>query len=153
MTKRIFRPSKFPILAAALLAAFSLHAARRTPRTTPLQEWRQVSSANIPRELQLLVGSETCFREVRAEIGDAALFGRMARLLKKHFDRYDRKTVVAALRRMETLQRSVDPVRAATDLTHIRSRVELVADKDPETWRPVLEMRDATIKELTANDR
>ena len=153
MTEKLFGPSKYPILAAALLAAFSLHAARRTPRSSPLQEWRQISSANIPRELQLLAGSETCFRAVRAELGDAALFERMARLLKKHFDRYDRKTVVAALRRMKELQRSVDPVRAATDLTHIRSRVELVADKDPETWRPVLEMLDATIREFTADYR
>ena len=141
---------KTMMIAAALVLAFAVHAARR-PST--FEEWRQVSMANIPRELELLTGSETCFRKVRAELGDAALFERMARLLKKHFRHYDRKTVDTALERMKKLQVSVDPVRAATDYAHIRSRVELFMDKDPDRWRPVLENLDATLKELQQNYR
>ena len=137
-------------IAAALALAFSVHAAKR-PST--FDEWRQVSTANIPRELELLTGSETCLRKVRAELGAPALFARMAHLLKKHFRHYDRKTVDTALERMKELQPSVDPVRAATDYVHIRSRVELFMDKDPDRWRPVLENLDATLKELQQNYR
>ena len=137
---------------AALALALSAHAAKR-PRTSAFEEWRQVRTANIPRELELIVGSETCFRKVRAELGDVALFERMAHLLKKHFRHYDRKTVDSALERMKELQPSVDPVRAATDYAHIRSRVELFMDKDPDKWRPVLENLDATLKELQQNYR
>ena len=64
----------------------------------------------------------------------------------------DRKTVVSALRLMGELVPAVDPVRAATDLTHIRSRVEIVADKDP-AWRPVLETIDGMRGRLIAEYR
>ena len=137
----------------ALTVVFSLHAAKHERRSPAVAEWRRISTADIPRELELIVGSGACFRGVRAELGDAALFDRMARLLKKHFCKYDQKTVSAALRQMRPLIPAVDPVRAATDLTHIRSRVEIVADKDPETWRPVLETIDAMRSELIVNGR
>ena len=135
-----------------LAVVFSLHAAK-PGRAAAVAEWRNVRSAGISRELNLLVDSRECRRAARAELGDAGLFELFARLLKKHFTHYDKKTVDAALRQMKPLVPAVDPVRAATDLTHIRSRVELVADKQPEMWRPVLETIDAMRSELIANYR
>lgn len=131
----------------AVMLVLPLHAAQR-PRSLPLDKWRKVCAENSPRELELLIGSAGCFREVRAELGDAALFARMAQLLKKQFRHYDAKTVNSALKLMKELQGAVDPVRAATDYTHIRSRVELVIDKDPDKWRSALDRLDATIKQL-----
>lgn len=138
------------LLIAALLAAFSLHAAK-PGRAAAVAEWRNVHSAGISRELNLLLDSRECRRAAKAELGDAGLFELFARLLKKHFCRYDRETVDAALRQMKPLLPAVDPVRAATDLTHIRSRVELVADKDPEKWRATLTTLDEMRQELIAN--
>ena len=137
------------LIIATLLAALSLHAAKNE-RSTVVAEWRNVHSAEIPRELRLLIDSRECRRAARAELGDAGLFERFAWLLKKHFVHYDRNTVNAALRHMKPLVPAVDPVRAATDLTHIRSRVELAADKDPEMWRPVLETIDDMRNKLIA---
>ena len=48
---------------------------------------------------------------------------------------------------------AVDPVRAATDFTHIRSRVELVADKQPDRWRSTLDMLDGVLNRLQAEYR
>lgn len=135
----------------ALSAAVSLHAAGRGERNATAAEWRNVHSAGISRELRLLVDSRECRRAAKAELGDAKLFELFARLLKKHFCRYDRDTVDAALRRMKELLPAVDPVRAATDLTHIRSRVELAADKDPQKWRATLAALDETLNRLKAN--
>ncbi len=133
--------------------AFSLCAAKHESRSAAMREWRKVSAEKSPRELNILVDSGECFRKVRAELGDAALFERIAGLLKKHFGRYDKSTVNSALRLMKHLQPAVDPVRAATDLTHIRSRVELVADKAPGKWRSTLEMIDGELKILKADYR
>ncbi len=136
----------------ALMLVLPLHAAKRQ-RSPQLDEWRKASAENSPRELELLTGSKTCFRKVRAELGDAVLFERMARLLKKQFRHYDPATVNSALKLMRELQSSVDPVRAATDYAHIRSRIDVFMDKEPEKWRSALESLDATIKQLQADYR
>ena len=140
------------LIIAALAAAFSLHAAKHQ-RSAAVTEWRNAHSAGISRELRLLIDSRECRRAAKADLGDAGLFELFARLLKKHFCNYDRKTVVSALRLMGELVPAVDPVRAATDLTHIRSRVEIAADKEPETWRPVLEIIDGMRDRLIADYR
>ena len=136
----------------ALMLVLPLQAAKR-PRSSPLDKWRKACAENSPRELELLTGSETCFRKVRAELGDAALFERMAQLLKKQFRHYDAKTVNSALKLMKELQGAVDPVRAATDYTHIRSRVEIFMDKEPDKWRSTIDTLDATIKQLQTDYR
>ena len=144
---------KILLFFAALTMTFALHAAKPDRRAAALREWRQASGADDPRELELLAGSGECFRLVRAELGDTALFERLARLLKKNFCRYDRQTVDSALHLMLRLQGAVDPVRAATDFAHIRSRVELVADKQPERWRSTLDMLDGVLNRLQSEYR
>ena len=77
------------------------------------------------------------YRAARDELGDVALFRRYVELLERHFPKYSPGVVSTALLHMEKLLPAIDPVRAMADLTHIDSRVQLVADKDPERWAGV----------------
>ena len=148
MRDHLFVPIKsLTAVALALLTAVALHAAEAQQRSTGGAKWRDARKAEDFRELEILVDSGEARRVARAELGDAGLFERLALLLKKNFTRYDQKTVDAALRCMKQLLPAVDPVRAATDLTHIRSRVELVTDKVPQ-WRSTLGALDAMLDKL-----
>ena len=145
MRKTMLIPVKSLLVLALLVTAFALHAAGA--RSSGGAKWRDARNAGNFKELGILVDSGEDRRAARAELGDAGLFERFAYLLKKNFARYDQKTVDAALRRMKQLLSAVDPVRAATDLAHIRSRVELVADKEPR-WRTTLAALDAMLGKL-----
>ena len=114
----------------------------------PPEGWHAAHDAGHFREMSYLVNSIPSMKYARAELGDAALFERYATLLKKHFSHYGWGTVHTAIQFMRPLLPAVDPVRAATDLTHIRSRIELVADKDPAKWAGTLKMLDAMLEGL-----
>ena len=148
MKKSLSIPTKLlTVLAAVLTMVLSLDAAVAARSSTGVANWREAHDAGNFRELEILVDSGEARRAARAELGDAGLFERLAFLLKKHFARYDQKTVDAALRYMKQLLPAVDPVRAATDLTHIRSRAELIADKEPR-WRATLGTLDKMLNKL-----
>ena len=110
--------------------------------------WHAAHEAGSYREMSYLTNTVESYKYARAELGDAALFERFAMLLKKNFTQYGWPTVQTAIQFMLPLIPAVDPVRAATDLTHIRSRVELVADKQPEQWKKSLSMLDAALEKL-----
>ena len=145
MKKSLFVPVK--LLMVFALAVSALPAAGAAQRSTGGAKWQDARKAGNFRELEILVDSGEACRVARAELGDAGLFERFAYLLKKNFARYDQKTVDAALRQMKRLLPAVDPVRAATDFAHIRSRVELVADKESR-WRTTLGQLDALLDQL-----
>lgn len=150
MRKCIFVPVRhLTVLVTVLTMFLSLHAAEAAQHSTGGAKWREAHDAGNFRELEILVDSGEACRVARAELGDAGLFERFAYLLKKNFARYNQKTVNAALSRMKRLLPAVDPVRAATDLTHIRSRVELAADKEPR-WRATLGALDVMLNKLEA---
>ena len=138
-------PVKFLTVLALLVTTLALHAAGA--RSAEGEKWRDARKAGNFKELGILVDSGEARRAARTELGDAGLFERFAYLLKKNFARCDQKTVDAALRQMKRLLPAVDPVRAATDLAHIRSRVELIADKEPR-WRTTLGQLDAMLDKL-----
>ena len=110
--------------------------------------WHAAHEAGSFREMSYLTNTVESYKYARAELGDAGLFERFAMLLKKNFSQYGRPTVHTAVHFMIPLIPAVDPVRAATDLTQIRSRVEVVADKQPKQWEKTLAMLDAALKKL-----
>lgn len=110
--------------------------------------WHAAHEAGSYREMSYLTNTVESYKYARAELGDAALFERFAMLLKKNFSNYGWPTVQTAVQFMLPLIPAVDPVRAATDLTHIRSRVEVVADKRPEQWKKTLAMLDGALEKL-----
>ena len=110
--------------------------------------WHAAHEAGSYREINYLVNTVESMKNARAEIGDAELFARYAQLLKKFFSKYSWATVHTAVKFMRPLLPAVDPVRAATDLTHIRSRVEVVADKDRAKWDQTLKLLDAMLDGL-----
>ncbi len=110
--------------------------------------WHAAHNAGHFREMSYLVNSIPSMKYARAELGDAGLFERYSMLLKKNFAKYSWGVVHTAIQFMRPLLPAVDPVRAATDLTHIRSRVELVADKDPAKWNETLALIDQMLATL-----
>ena len=110
--------------------------------------WHAAHNAGHFREMSYLVNSIPSMKYARAELGDAGLFERYSMLLKKYFAKYSWGVVHTAIQFMRPLLPAVDPVRAATDLTHIRSRVELVASKDPAKWNETLAMIDQMLASL-----
>ena len=110
--------------------------------------WHAAHNAGSFREMSYLTNSVESMKYARAELGDAGLFERYSMLLKRHFSKYGWGTVHTAIQFMQPLLPAVDPVRAATDLTHIRSRVELVASKNPQKWAPTLAMLDRMLASL-----
>jgi hypothetical protein len=106
-------------------------------QTWTVEGWHATREADDYREMWYLVNTGRSVRNVRAELGDAALFERYKVLLTRYFPKYSPGVVSTALLYMERLLPAVEPVRAIADLTHINSRVELVAEKEPERWKSV----------------
>ena len=116
-------------------AAVGFAAEKKTEWT--VEKWHAAHEADDYREMYFLVQSGKTVRAARDELGDVALFRRYVELLERHFPKYSPGVVSTALLHMEKLLPAIDPVRAMADLTHIDSRVQLVADKDPERWAGV----------------
>ena len=114
----------------------------------PIEGWHAAHAAGDYREMWYLVNTVRSMRNARSELGDAGLFERYGMLLKKNFSQYPWPVVHTSVGFMKELIPAVDPVRAATDLTHIRSRVELVADKDPAKWNQTLALIDQMLATL-----
>ena len=114
----------------------------------PIEGWHAAHEADDYREMWYLVNTVQSIRNARAELGDAGLFERYSMLLKKNFSQYTWPVVHTAVEVMKNLVPAVDPIRAANELTHIRSRVELVAEKDPAKWNKTLKLIDAILDDL-----
>ena len=123
---------KLIALIIMMAAAVGFAAEKKTEWT--IEKWHAAHEADDYREMYFLVQSGKTVRAARDELGDVALFRRYVELLERHFPKYSPGVVSTALLHMEKLLPAIDPVRAMADLTHIDSRVQLVADKDPERW-------------------
>ena len=123
---------KLIALIIIVAAAAGFAAGKKTEWT--VEKWHAARAADDYREMYFLVQSGKTVSAARAELGDVALFRRYVELLERYFPKYSPGVVSTALLHMEKLLPAIDPVRAMADLTHIDSRIQLVADKDPERW-------------------
>ena len=100
--------------------------------------WHAAHNAGDYREMMYLVNTVESVKIARAELGDAGLFRRYALLLKRNFGKYNPPVVATALIFMARLTDAVDPVDVVTDLTQIRARIVVKAQKFPDKWGKAL---------------
>ena len=112
--------------------------------------WHAAHKAGDHREMMYLVNTADSVNLARAELGDAGLFRRYALLLKRHFGKYSPPVVNTALTFMSRLTKAVDPVDVVTDLSQIRARIRVKAEKAPGKWGKALEEIDKMIAEAEA---
>lgn len=125
------------LIALIFMMAAAVGSAAEKKTEWTIEKWHAAHEADSYREMYFLVQSGKTVRDARAELGDVALFRRYVELLERHFPKYSPGVVSTALLHMEKLLPAIDPVRAMADLTHIDSRVQLVAEKEPERWAGV----------------
>ena len=116
-----------------------------------MEGWHAAHKAGDYREMNYLVNTVPSMEQARAELGDTALFRRYALLLKKNFGKYNPPVVNTALMFMSRLTDAVDPVDAVTDLSQIRARIKVKAEKAPEKWGKALETIDRMIAKAEAD--
>ena len=113
--------------------------------------WHAAHNAGDYREMMYLVNTAESVKIARAELGDAGLFRRYALLLKRNFGKYSPPVVNTALTFMAKLTPAVNPVDAVTQLSQIRARIKVKAEKAPEKWGKALEMIDKMIAKAEAD--
>ena len=111
----------------------------------PMEGWRDAHAAGDYREMMYLVNTVSSMTNVRAELGDKALFRCYAGLLKNHFGKYSQGVVDTAVKFMSRLTKSVPPADVVTHLSQVRARVVLKAEKDPAKWGKTLSRIDDMI--------